>query len=604
MKSFFGKTRVWSILLLLLFLQGCGGISMLSTKKRTDIYRVEFLKKIEQIKGQYRQGYKDEALAQLKAISVETLKQPERSMRLNLIGVIHFSTGNYETAIFNFNQAISSSEEDPSLRSQIYLNLASSYYKLEHHEKSYESLVLSNYKTLHPREVKKYHQLHYELAKKLGKRDEAVLSLTLYLSDKKQISELKSDLHFEKLLNAFFSMGSSEKLKFLEDTAEEKALVVGYLAYLEAEKLYYNGKKDDGKDVLEWIEKSFENQPEAIQLVKNFHFRIENFGKIDLSSVGVILPLSGEKEGYGKRALYGVDSALAEKNGALLEGQKPYRVFVKDSKGSGAVGAYQIRQLIENNYVTAIIGGLYSKEATKEYLEAKRHGVLFISLSQIYLPKEEKDHLLVEIDGSVESQVNQILSSSMLENFGKRGAIIYPRSERGRAYVNEFWRKSQATGVTLTGVLAYDKKLTDFRDPVRNLLGLKFPRERKEELDLLSEIHSLEKRNSARRIQHLKPQVDFDWVFIPARPREALQLIPSFSYFDAFGLNLIGGPSWRSQRLSRESSKLGHLYFIGDDVEETNNQFTNKFLARYKKRPKLIEMRAYDSLHVAASLLK
>ena len=82
-----------------------------------------------------------------------------------------------------------------------------------------------------------------------------------------------------------------------------------------------------------------------------------------------------------------------------------------------------------------------------------------------------------------------------------------------------------------------------------------------------------------------------------------MQLIPSFSYYDAFRLNLIGGPSWRSQALSKESTKLGKLFFVGDDVQSSVHEFTENFLNRYGKKPRLIEMRAYDAFRIMDSLI-
>ena len=43
-------------------------------------------------------------------------------------------------------------------------------------------------------------------------------------------------------------------------------------------------------------------------------------------------------------------------------------------------------------------------------------------------------------------------------------------------------------GVNVNGIASFQKGLSDYRDPVMNLLGLKFKRERQEELEMLSHI--------------------------------------------------------------------------------------------------------------------
>ncbi len=587
--------------LTLLLLLGSCGVTMIKTGSRSDLYTETFITKLDAIKAQYRKGEGDAALKNLMEMPEEGLLPSEKAMRRNLIGVILFSKEDYEKAIFNFDLALSSSRLDDSLTAQIHLNLASSYFKLGYMQKAFASVKLSDYTKLSKAESKKHHKLTYKLAKELERDKDMIESLLLYLSDKKGISDLKNDPMYEHLLSGFVKLKSRDKVQLLENFEETKSFVVGYLAYLEAEKIYYDGQKEEAKNYLEWIRKRYEGTDELISLVDNFHFRVENFAKMNQKSIGVILPLSGEKKDYGERALLGIDTGLGEINSKLPEGEK-ITLHIMDSEGSGAVGAYRVKDLIEKHAVGAIIGGLFSTEATKEYQEARKNGVLFVSLSQIFLPKEEKDHLLLEIPGSIESQVARVFSSEMLQVFGKNAAILYPQSQRGEAYVSEFWRRAQQNNVKITGINHYDKNQTDYREPVRNLLGLQNTRARKEELDLLSEIHSLEDRRTIRRIQTLKPVLDFDWIFIPAYPKEALQIIPSFTYFDAFNLKMVGGPSWRSRMLSRHSSKLGKLFFVGDDVQPVSKNFIERFSARYKSRPRLIEIRAYDSISILKNI--
>lgn len=62
------------------------------------------------------------------------------------------------------------------------------------------------------------------------------------------------------------------------------------------------------------------------------------------------------------------------------------------------------------------------------------------------------------------------------------------------------------------GLSPYDKNATDFRDPVKNILGIKFTREREDEAAIVNDIAALEKNKNIKRLQNLQPQVDFDWV--------------------------------------------------------------------------------------------
>jgi|GEM_PF-501964 ABC-type branched-subunit amino acid transport system substrate-binding protein len=594
-------------ILLLTLLSGCSGISMLRGGSVKDLYTEDFLSRIESIKEEYRQGRADNALKRLKSFQDDKLRPSEQALRRNLVGVILFSQENYEQAIYNFDLALSSSRLDRGLTAQIYLNLASSYYRLGFQEKALSTLSMGEFKYLDPAEAKKFHMLRYRLASELSKSREEILSLIWYLGDKNSVSELRSDVYFSRLTENFFKLSAREQLKILSDYEDDGLFVVGYLAYLTAQKLYYEGDRDEVDDLLSWIANRFEKNVELITMVENFSFRTNSFSKMNQRKVGVILPLSGDKQEFGQRVMKGIDSGLQRfgfKQDIETQQRVPlYELELRDSQGSATIGAHRVKELVENHHVSVIIGGLFSDEAIEEYRQARRYGVLFISLSEIYLPKDQKDHLLIEVPGSVQSQMGKLFSPKMLDRLGRKVALLYPETERGEAIVDEFWRQSQKEGVTPTGVLSYDSNQTDFRDPVQKLLGLSFPRERQEEYDLLSKVYELESTTSARRVQTLKPRLDFDWAFIASYPQEALQLLPAFTYFDAYDLKLVGGPSWRSRALSQEASQHGNLIFVGDEVSSQVEDFSQTFYKLYKERPRLVEMRSYDAMNISHKLL-
>lgn len=590
----------------LLFVNSCSDISMITRGSRSDLYSSEFLSKIESIKGLYKSGQSDLALKKLKAMDqgkkAKLMLPSEKAMRRNLIGVIYFGKANYEQAIFNFDQALATSRLDEALTAQIYLNLSSSYYKLGMNEKAFEVLKNAPYKALGPAESIKFHKLRYRLAQELGHDREALISLIYTLAPKNKISELRIDPLYEILVGKFRKLDQREKYKIFEEFEQMKPFVIGYLSYLEAEKVYYSGKKDEADDLIGWVEEHFKQYPEIEHLLQNFTYRVENYAKLNRLNIGVVLPLTGKNRSYGQRALMGIDAALRELRKTKSD-SPDFNIIVRDSKGSGVVGANEVRKLVENEFVSVIIGGLYSTEATKEFEAAKKRGVFYISLSQVYVDKEEKDHLLLEVPGSIESQMNELFSPEILSNFGSRAAIVYPESKRGFSYVNEFWRKAKLNGIPVAGVYSFDKKGNDFREPVKNLLGLKYPRARMEEYKILQEIHELEDNRTIRRIQTLGPQLDFDWVFIPMYPLEAIQVIPVFKYYEAKNVPVIGGPSWRSKRLSDESYKFNNIYFIGDDVAHSSEDLSVEFSKSYKRNLGLIELMSFDGMKIALDLL-
>ena len=113
-----------------------------------------------------------------------------------------------------------------------------------------------------------------------------------------------------------------------------------------------------------------------------------------------------------------------------------------------------------------------------------------------------------------------------------------------------------------------------------------------------------EKNKSIKRIQNLQPQVDFDWVFVPALPKEVVQILPNFNYFDAFNLNYVGVPSWRSELMTNEGYRYGNVFFMDESLGTNETPFTQKFTAKYNKQPKFVETISYDSLKIASNIIE
>jgi len=595
--------------LLLVSLSACSGVSMIKPERKlaekvdtTKLYKPAFVTKMNTIKDKFRQGKADAALKELSAMKEEGLNPAERATRKNLIGVINFSKKNYEQSAKNFEEALALSKEDPGLEAQVYLNLGSSYYKMNQNDKALATLSMADFRNLQDAEAKKYHQLYALLSQQLGKKEQGLSSLIRSLEDKKTIADLKSEARLAQIEDMFGKLSSSEKVRLLEDFDSEKNITVPYLAYKEAEAAFKNGDKDKVSDYSAWIEKRYGNNSEIMNLVKTLGVRTENDNaKIDLRYIGIALPLSGDRKSLGERALNGIDVALEELS---ADPSKKYRVEMKDTQGSAATGAFAVKDLIEQNNVAAVIGGLVPSSATKEYLEAKKHGVLFISLSPVYLPKEEKNHLLIEVPASIESQVNHLFSQKMISKLGSKPAIIYPQTELGEAYANEFWRRSKKQNLDVTGLISYDKNATDFRDPVKNLLGIKFTREREEESAIVNDIANLEKNKSIKRLQNLQPQIDFDWVFVPGLPKEVVQILPNFNYFDAFNMNFVGVPSWRSELMLNEGYRSGNVYFLDEQLPTTETPFSQKFSAKFGKQPKIVETISYDAVKIISNVVE
>ena len=583
-----------SLVLILVFVS-CSNISILNQ----NYYSPEFLKKIESIQIKYKDGDKENALMSLRQMSDEGLNSDELAKKYNLLGVMYFSQDDLESAIENFQLAKKFIDQDKFLDAQISLNLASSYYKTQQLELTSSILNNINPEYFSKEEKQKYYKLRFTISN-LNKNHKDVVHSLLYLTTGlESFADINHYQYKEILVDNYKNLSSSERVFLIDKFSEMNPLVTAYLGRNEVSLRFYSGDKEGAQDVVNWLEEKYSNIPEIKTFIDDYKYRVDNYSKISSGSIGVVVPLSGRFEKYGKQALNGINTALAI-NG---KEDQSLKVFIKNNKNNKLLSKNLIQELILKHNVSVIIGGLFPHLAQEEYLEAKKYGVMFVSLSPIYLPREKKDHLLIEISGSVESQLEYLLSDQNLEKFGKRIAVLYPDTDKGNSYVNELWRVQSSGKIGVSNLNKYEKGVKQFLQPVKKLLHLNNPRERKEELEIWKEIRSYEKKN-VRVINELPPIIDFDWVFLPAVPLDAVQIISSFTYYDAKRLKFFGGPSWNNKKLQKERRSLGQMYYVGNDTTDVQYDFVKKY-ARHNegKKPHFVDTLSYEGALLTLNIL-
>lgn len=585
------------LLSLLVIFSACSSTS--SSQKAIDESQISenAKKKLDETRELVRAGKLKPALAKLAELNDNTLSPVEKALKYNLKGVTLFNIGEADKALLNFEVAEKYTPKDTQLYSQVQLNMASAHYKLNQFNEIKGRIDLIDRKSLTEAEIQKYAQVALAYGDKFQNDLIIVNSSVLLMNGFKTTPEVLGSSLYEPMKEAYKRLSQDQKIRFLEEFNDSNNLAVAHLAQLEADERYMKGDKEGAKDVVSWLRSEFSENPEVSKFVKDFETRLENSSKISIADIGLVLPLSGEKASFASKALSGVDTGLK-----VLGMSENVKIHTKDTMDNPAQAAQAVADLIREQHVAFIIGGLFPESAKAEYLEARKYGVVYISLSQINLPKEEKNHHLIEVQGSIESQIETLLSDQMVSKFGTRIGVIYPDTEGGKAYVDEIWRKSEQKKLQVTSIASFPKNTHDFRESAQLFLGLKYPRERSEELKILEDVYALEK-SSIRRVQTLPPVLDFDWVFLATYPHEATQLIPTLGYYDANRIKVIGGPSWVSKSLVKEQKNLGTLYFIGDDPKDLNHEMLQKFQEIYGKPAGLLEIISLDAMKIGVEAL-
>ncbi len=585
------------LIVLMIFLVACGG--MKTAQKPLDESQIsESVKiKLDEARALIRANQPKQAIAKLSELGDAKLSEVEKALKYNLKGVTLFNMGEVQKSILNFEVAEKYTPKDSQLYSQVHLNMASGHYMLNQYNELKSNLDKVEIHSLSPVEQKKFAQLELAYGTKF-KNDMMIVNASANLmSGAASFSEVQGSHLYASMKDSYERLSPGDRIGLLERFNGRNNIAIAFLGRSEVESRLVSGDKSGASDLVSWLRSQYGSNEEVNQFLKEYDLRISNSSRISVSDIGLVLPLTGEKASFGQKALAGVDTGLK-----VLGLSENVKVHTKDSLDSPARGAEAVLELIRENKVSMIIGGLFPESATAEYLEARKYGVLYISLAQINLPKEEKNHHLIEIQGSIESQVATLLSEEMITKFGTRIGVIYPDNEGGKAYLDEIWRKSAQKNLQVTSIAGFPKNTHDYRETAKLFLGLKYPRERSEEFEILQDVYEHEK-SSIRRVQTLPPVIDFDWVFIASYPHEATQLIPTLGYYDATRIKIIGGPSWVSKSMVKEQKNLGTLYFVGDDPKDINHDMLTKFQEIYGKPASLIEVLSLDAMKIGTEAI-
>lgn len=518
----------------------------------------------------------------------DELSEREKIEKFNLLGIINFQRNQFHIAKTHFEKALSFNFDDTQLREQVDLNLASSDYKLGLLEESYKRSMEIDAKELKASDQIKLYLLLYAIGQSQKLVEKQYYALLLLNSQPVSEEEYAVAKYAKNLNQLSLTLTPELKIKELTKLKEKNYYVVVREVKNIIDEYKRKGQEEEAEKLASWVETSAQINPEVAE---------ENVpSQWERKKIGVVLPLTGEKSNYAKSVL----TALSLAN--ELSG-KNYQFVVRDSQDTPSIAVNQIRDLVLNEYVSIIIGGLFPTTAQHEYRISSKLSTAFISLAPVYLPRQFKENLLFEVAGSVESQVHALLKEETKKKLGSKFALFYADDQNGHAYLEEFWDKSKSKGFTMVTQSSYPKNLADYREYIKDFFGLKFPRERAEEYGVWYDIRLAQFKSNIKRAQILSPQFDFDWIFITANPLEVVQIIPSFKYIEVERLPFVGGPQWRSSHLVKNNEVLGNLIFVDNVESQRDAKFQQAYKEKFINPPRYVESLSFDAMWLAHQLL-
>ncbi|MBW1821747.1 MAG: penicillin-binding protein activator [Deltaproteobacteria bacterium] len=422
-------------------------------------------------------------------------------------------------------------------------------------------------------------------------------SIYFFAMAHKMSEEQKKESIIVKMKEAVNKLDSESILSLLNYI--EDNLPRAYLMYQLGVNYSKEEKPDEAIRALTGFVKSFpehENVQQANLLIE------EIAGKMVYSryTIGCLLPLSGPYRKYGDRAMKGIELALSQFNSKAAN--PSIHLLIKDTGGNPDKAILAMHDL-QNNQVAATIGPIITAEAVAT--EAQHSGIPMITITQKENITEISDNVFRNFI-TPEMQVRAVVSYAAEVLEVKNFAVLYPEEKYGTHFMNLFWDEVLKYGGKIVGAESYNPSHTDFKDPIKKLVGLYYevPDDLKEKPD----VEKIDTEKPDDENEEPEPVVDFEAIFIPDGPTKVGLIVPQLAFHDIEDVYLLGTKLWHSEKLVDMTKEYIQRAIIPDGFfsESTSvrvRDFVEKFEKTYGEKPGFIEAIAYDTSMILYQIL-
>ncbi len=332
---------------------------------------------------------------------------------------------------------------------------------------------------------------------------------------------------------------------------------------------------------------------------ESYMAQIDSRRRVDSDTIGAVLPLTGKYSPIAYKTLNGLKLGL----GIVGSDRSTFRLAVVDSEGTPEGARKSVERLVLEDSVIAVVGSLLSRTATAVAGKTEELGVPSVALSQKAGLTESGTYIFRNAVTS-EMQVKELVRIAVDQMGMKRFAILYPNDYYGVEYANLFWDEVLARGGSISGAQIYNPAETDFRGPVKRLVGTYYVDDRRVEYkNRVTDWFKKQKKVSTRQQPPddlLPPIIDFDAIFIPDSPKAVGQIAPMLAYQGVNNVRLLGTNVWNSSEFVRRGAKnVDNAVFIDSNMINDSKFKDSKFFTDYKKifgeEPGVFEAQGYET---------
>jgi len=328
------------------------------------------------------------------------------------------------------------------------------------------------------------------------------------------------------------------------------------------------GSFDKAVVILDAVVKGYPGTAEAKEAQEQLAAAREKAGR-GADVVGVILPLSGDCEVYGKTMKAAIEIAAEDNN--ALHPDAPVTLVFEDTAAAGADEA--ARKVIFEARAIAIVGPALTEDVKAVAPLCEEYQVPALSPAAT-------DGALAKLNGYVflngltfESEAASMAEYAVHNIGAKRFAILYPDNAYGRDIKGPFAAAVAAEGGTVAGEVAY---------PL---------------LDMTKTADKREINFSAytKKVKWLRA----DALFLPGHYNEIVRLLPQLTFSDVSSY-ILGTNGWNENRVVRVGAKyVEGTYFTAGFYADNPDPRVRNFVAAYRRKtadfPTYLAAQAYDA---------
>ncbi len=250
----------------------------------------------------------------------------------------------------------------------------------------------------------------------------------------------------------------------------------------------------------------------------------------------------------------------------------------------------------------AVIGSLLSKTALAVASRLKEMGVPSFALSQKAGLTEA---------GCTPSATRSPAKCRRASSRGSRSiswatnaSPFYFRTKPyGVEYANIFWDEVLARGGSISGAQPYSTRETDFRGPIKRLVGTSTWKNRKSEYENRVRNYFREQKSARRAGQVPDDLLAADRRFRrdlhPDSPKAIGQIAPMLAYQGVTNVRLLGTNVWNTEELTRRGQRnVERALFVDLNLDQDpafkDSKFFRDYVKTFRREPSLFESQGYE----------